>query len=105
MTRTTATFSVSLPPEMAQELDRVRKSEHRTRSELVREALRKYIRSADIDALKARARELPEEEPTSDELEAIKLARREIRAGKHRLLPEKRHGIQPLHHRPRGKKL
>ena len=43
MSRTTATFSVSLPPEMAAELEQVRTEEHRTRSELVREALRQYI--------------------------------------------------------------
>jgi len=47
MPRTTATFSISLPPEMAKELERVRRNEHRTRSELVREALRSYFREAD----------------------------------------------------------
>ena len=48
MSRTTATFSVSVPPEMAGEIERVRKSEHRTRSELVREALRHYIRAGRV---------------------------------------------------------
>lgn len=43
MSRTTATFSISLPPEMANEVDRIRKEEHRTRSELIREALRRYF--------------------------------------------------------------
>jgi CopG family transcriptional regulator / antitoxin EndoAI len=43
MARVTATFSVSLPPEMATELEQVRREEHRTRSELVREALRRYF--------------------------------------------------------------
>jgi hypothetical protein len=38
MSRTTATFSISLPPEMGVVLERVLKDEHRTRSELVREA-------------------------------------------------------------------
>ncbi|MBI4068115.1 ribbon-helix-helix protein, CopG family [Candidatus Kaiserbacteria bacterium] len=47
MSRTTATFSVSLPPEMAAELELIRKDEHRTRFELVREALRRYFRSRD----------------------------------------------------------
>jgi hypothetical protein len=42
MRRTTATFSVSLPPEMMEELEQVRKAERRTRSELIREALRRY---------------------------------------------------------------
>ncbi len=43
MTRTTVTFSISVPPEMAAELEELRKKEHRTRSELLREALRRYI--------------------------------------------------------------
>jgi Arc/MetJ-type ribon-helix-helix transcriptional regulator len=36
-------MTVSLPPEMIEEVERVRKAEHRTRSELVREALRTYF--------------------------------------------------------------
>lgn len=43
MARTTVTFTVSLPPEMAAEVESVRKEEHRTRSELIREALRRYF--------------------------------------------------------------
>jgi metal-responsive CopG/Arc/MetJ family transcriptional regulator len=43
MARITVTFSISLPPEMAEELEEIRKKEHRTRSELIREALRRYI--------------------------------------------------------------
>ncbi|MBU6388541.1 ribbon-helix-helix protein, CopG family [Patescibacteria group bacterium] len=46
MARVTVTFSVSLPPEMAAELEDIQKKEHRTRSELVREALRRYITAA-----------------------------------------------------------
>lgn len=45
MSRTTSTFSVSLPSEMAALLEQVRREEHRTRSELVREALRRYFSS------------------------------------------------------------
>jgi metal-responsive CopG/Arc/MetJ family transcriptional regulator len=104
MARTSATFSVSLPPEMALELERVRSNEHRTRSELVREALRKYIRQADLDTIKARARGLSEEAPTPDEVEAIAVGQREFRAGKHRSLSPKRDGIQRRHRRPRGSK-
>ena len=37
------TMTISLPPEMVREVDKVRKHEHRTRSELVREALRTYF--------------------------------------------------------------
>ena len=45
MARVTVTFTISLPPEMAEELEEVRKREHRTRSELIREALRRYVSS------------------------------------------------------------
>ena len=43
MARVTVTFSISVPPEMAAELESIRKREHRTRSELLREALRVYV--------------------------------------------------------------
>ena len=43
MARVTVTFTISLPPEMAGELEEIMKKEHRTRSELVREALRRYV--------------------------------------------------------------
>lgn len=49
MARTTVTFTVSLPPQMAAELEDVMRREHRTRSELVREALRQYVATS-IDA-------------------------------------------------------
>lgn len=41
--RTTDTMTISLPPAMAQQMDKVRKQEHRTRSELLREAWRQYF--------------------------------------------------------------
>lgn len=43
MARTTVTFTISLPPAMGAELEEMQRKEHRTRSELVREALRWYI--------------------------------------------------------------
>ena len=46
MTRTTETMTVSLPPAMMEQVDRVCEAEHRTRSELVREALRIYFAQA-----------------------------------------------------------
>jgi len=46
MARVTVTFSISVPPEMAAELEAIRKKEHRTRSELLREALRRYAAAA-----------------------------------------------------------
>lgn len=41
--RETATFTISLPPAMAKLVERAMKAEHRTRSELIREALRFYL--------------------------------------------------------------
>ncbi|MBI1848949.1 MAG: ribbon-helix-helix protein, CopG family [Planctomycetes bacterium] len=38
-------MSISLPPEMMREVERAMKSENRTRSELIREALRVYFHS------------------------------------------------------------
>src|ERR1035438_5795919 len=43
--RTTDTMTISLPPGMAKQLARVQKEEHRTRSELLREAWRHYFES------------------------------------------------------------
>jgi predicted transcriptional regulator len=42
-TRTSQTFTVSLPRDLAEEVDRVARAENRTRSELVREAFRQYV--------------------------------------------------------------
>ena len=42
--RTTKTLSVTLPPEMLARAEELAKKEHRTMSELVREALRHYER-------------------------------------------------------------
>jgi CopG family transcriptional regulator/antitoxin EndoAI len=41
--RTTKILSLSLPPELLREAERVAKKEGRTKSELFREALRRYI--------------------------------------------------------------
>jgi len=41
--RTSQTWTVSLPPRLIKEAERVAKEEDRTKSELVREALRMYI--------------------------------------------------------------
>ena len=60
--RETTTFTVSLPPAMAEQVERARKAEHRTRSELVREALRVYLS----------ARLVPAELPTAAEARAYR---------------------------------
>jgi Arc/MetJ-type ribon-helix-helix transcriptional regulator len=43
--RTTETMTISLPPGMAKQMAKVQKQEHRTRSELLREAWRLYFDS------------------------------------------------------------
>ncbi len=43
MARTTKTITFSLPPDMAARVDQILKEEGRTKSELLREALRRYI--------------------------------------------------------------
>jgi Arc/MetJ-type ribon-helix-helix transcriptional regulator len=83
MSRSSATFSVSLPPEMAEELERARRNEHRTRSEFVREALRQYMeRGDDLRRMRQRIADLPEEEATAEEVEAIAEGLQEFREGK-----------------------
>ncbi|MFQ6067502.1 MAG: CopG family ribbon-helix-helix protein [bacterium] len=43
MRRTTKTISLSVPPEMAEKIKELMKKEGSTRSELIREALRRYV--------------------------------------------------------------
>ena len=69
--RETTTFTVSLPPAMAKEIDRAMKAEHRTRSELVREALRVYLS----------ARLIPSELPTAAEARAYRRGMAAYRLG------------------------
>src|ERR1700679_1545041 len=69
--RTRQILTVSLPREMMEQVEVIRKAEHRTRSELVREALRTYF---------ALALRFPEVQPTLAELRALDRARREFEA-------------------------
>jgi CopG family transcriptional regulator/antitoxin EndoAI len=43
--RPSHTFTISLPPDLAAEVDRLAAEEHRSRSELFREAFRRYVNS------------------------------------------------------------
>ena len=64
--RTTRILSVTLPPAMLEETERIAREENRTKSELVREALRRYMRDRvwqdlrSYGAAKARRLELKE---------------------------------------------
>ncbi len=70
--RTRQTMTISLPPAMVSAVEKVCKTEHRTRSELIREALRVYF---------ARIQSLPVYTPTRRELRAIEQGREEMRRG------------------------
>ncbi|MBI3305481.1 ribbon-helix-helix protein, CopG family [Candidatus Parcubacteria bacterium] len=77
--RTHRTMTVSLPPEMVADIEKVRRTERRTRSELVREALRVYF---------DRIRTLPVYTPTRQELREIEKGRAEMRRGNYYTLDE-----------------
>ena len=71
------TMTISLPPEMVKEVDRVRRKEGRTRSELIREALRRY-----------KTDQLPIATPTNRELRELEKGRAEMRRGEYFTLDE-----------------
>ena len=73
--RTTRTVTISLPPPMVEELDRVRQREHRTRSELVREALRQYVAASE------RMRRIPVADPERGDEKAAQQGREAIARG------------------------
>lgn len=87
------TMTVSIPREMLREVDEVRKREHRTRSELVREALRAYMRAS----------ALPIYAPTKRELAAIRKGREEISRGEYYTLAELRASLDSHHLKTRSK--
>jgi predicted transcriptional regulator len=82
--RTREAMTISLPPAMLKEVERVRKTEHRTRSELVREALRLYLNPE----LAARIARLPVYTPTAAERRAIEKGRAAMRRGEYYTLDE-----------------
>ena len=73
--RTTKTITLSLPPSMVDEIDRVRRHEHRTQSELVRDALLHYIAIAGtLGAVRV-------EDAQPDEIDAIHRGRDDLVRG------------------------
>ena len=77
--RTRQAMTISLPPEMMKQVERVRKTEHRSRSEVMREALRLYFNSG----LAARIARLPVYTPTAAERRAIEKGRAEMARGEY----------------------
>lgn len=66
-------ISITLPSEMLADVDRTSKTEHRTRSELIREALRHYLY----------IRRIPLAEPTPEELVAMEKGEGEVARGEY----------------------
>jgi predicted transcriptional regulator len=68
--QTSTAFTVSLPVAMARQIERARKAEHRTRSELTREAFRVYFQRqdalAELDALITEGAHSPTERVTAE---------------------------------------
>ncbi len=86
--RTTKTLSITLPPEMLARATEMAKREHRTMSELVREALREYERKnwwADMNDF-GRARAAERGLTEGDVENAVREVRRE--RAKHGTLPK-----------------
>jgi predicted transcriptional regulator len=91
--RETMTFSVSLPPAMAKQVEQTMKAEHRTRSELVREALRVYFS----------ARLIAVERPTPAEARAHRRGLAAYKRGDHVTLKEYFDGMDNRPRRARKK--
>ncbi len=85
-------MTVSLPPEMARKVEKVRRVEHRTRSELVREALRVYFSSR-----------FPVVTASKAELVAIRRGRAEIRRGEYVTLEQLLHALESKNRKRRTK--
>ena len=79
MPRESMTMTVSLPPEMLRQGNDATKREHRTRSELVREALRTYFTVGRV---------FPTYTPTARERRTIGKGRAAIRSGQYYTLDE-----------------
>jgi predicted transcriptional regulator len=67
------TLSVTLPPEMLDNAERLAKKEHRTMSELVREALRQYERNSVWDEIGPYGRQSAERARIKTEDDVVKM--------------------------------
>jgi metal-responsive CopG/Arc/MetJ family transcriptional regulator len=90
-TRNMKTVTVSLPPLLVEELDRISERERRTRSEILRDALRRYI------TVTERGRMIPVEDALPEEIEAMRRADEEYARGECVRLEDLQHelGIKP----------
>jgi len=56
--RTAKVISLSLPPDMEKEVQKVAREEHRTTSELLREAFRQYLANRDLASIRKEGRKV-----------------------------------------------
>jgi len=75
-------MTISLPAEMMEQVEQVRKDEHRTCSELVRGPLRTYIETR-----------LPVVTPSVEDIRALRRARREHARGQYVTLDQLLHAL------------
>ena len=54
MERNTVQWTVSIPPPLSKKALKVARQEYRTRSELIREALRRYLENRTLDSIRAK---------------------------------------------------
>ena len=80
-------ISVSIPEEILPEIDEAARHEHRSRSGLVREALRRYLSQR-------RGRLIPFDDAQPDEVEAIKRGREEFARGEFVRLDDLQHELR-----------
>jgi predicted transcriptional regulator len=91
--RTTDTMTISLPPAMVRQMEKVQKEEHRTRSELLREAWRHYFESRFLVT-----------QPTKAELAAIRKGRAEFKRGECVTLKQVHNELEAARHQVRKKR-
>jgi predicted transcriptional regulator len=91
--RTTDTMTISLPPAMVKQMEKVQKAEHRTRSELLREAWRHYFESR-----------YPVYTPTKVELNAIRKGRAAYKRGEFVTLAELQNDVAAPRNQARKKR-
>ncbi len=92
-TRTKKTITTSLPQEELAAFDHVREQQNLTRSQALREAVRRYIG--------AMHRLPPAEEPLPDEIEALREAQKEFARGGGRPLRDVLHDLDRHTKQPR----
>ena len=91
--KTTDTMTISLPSAMAKQMEKVQKQEHRTRSELLREAWRHYFESRYAVYT-----------PTKAEAAAIRKGRAAFKAGEYVTLDQLHNELDSARHQARLKR-